>query len=97
LSYEFGTLEILNWQEVNFGSIKATFDVRFSIGITVTKFTVATSRGGRQCLNLPCWRHTDPITGQRTFEDVISFDDEAAKARFKADLMAEVDLIGGHR
>jgi hypothetical protein len=88
----------LNWQAVDTGNIQATFDVRLASAITVRRFTLATSRSGRQCLNLPSWRATDPSTGERSFDDVIGFDDEAARNRFKSDLLAAVDTqIGGAR
>jgi hypothetical protein len=94
---EFGILEVVNWQPLEAGSITVTFDVRLSSGLTIRRFNIATSRSGRQCLNLPSWRAIDATTGQRTFEDVIGFEDDSAKERFKAALMAAVDQIGGDR
>ena len=84
-------LEVLNIEAVNKGSLLCRCDVRIIPWQTTLRGICVFEKGTNRWITLPSRELDDNMTGAKRYVEMIAFDTDAIKNRFRNQIMGAID------
>ena len=89
-NYRYTMIEIQNIQKIGKGSLLALCDVHIIPWKMTLHEVKIFEKGANRWISLPAREYVNPM-GEKKYIDLISFDNEATKNRFKDQIMPAID------
>lgn len=84
-------IEVLNINAINKGNLLASCDVHIIPWKLTLNDVKIFQKGPNRWFNMPAREHVDLNTGEKKYFEMITFDTEAIRNRFRSQIMSAID------